>query len=155
MFPSLPYGVDSHLTYLYLPCASIQMRLLLQGLVQAGGRKGTWNAQGRWENSFLSRLNQFWFTSTPPTSRAAQGQEHQKRKGMVLCAISRGPSAAYHIHMYASWLRRHPERLSQCGTHCRREASGGVRGCCSNKDSGLQPILMGPVSQVPTVPWKE
>ena len=47
---SLPFhGADSpHL--LRLPWARIQMRLLLQGLVQAGGRKGTRKAQGRWEN---------------------------------------------------------------------------------------------------------
>ena len=47
---SVPFhGADSpHL--LYLPWASIQMHLLLQGLAQAGGRKGTRKAQGRWEN---------------------------------------------------------------------------------------------------------
>ena len=47
---SLPFrGADSpHL--LYLPWASIQMCLLLQGLVQASGKKGTRKAQGKWEN---------------------------------------------------------------------------------------------------------
>lgn len=32
------------------------------------------------------------------------------------------PLGMYHVHMCASWLRRHPECLLHCGTHCRREA---------------------------------
>ena len=151
---SLPFhGADSPYL-LYLPWATIQMRLLLQGLVQAGGRKGTWKAQGRWENSFLSRLNQFWFTQPqPPQEQLRDKNTKKERDGLVCTLVAPRRVSRTHVCIMAQAPPRAPVTMRDT---LQEGGLGWGQGLLLKQGAaGLQPILMGPVSQVPTVPWKE
>ena len=96
------------------------MRLLLQGLVQAGAKMG---------ELIPIQVKPVLVHSTPTTSRAAQGQEHQKGKGQS-CVAPRHVSRT-HVRIMAQASPRVPVTLRDT---LQEGGSGGVRGCCSNKE---------------------
>lgn len=144
MFPSLPWSGFTLPIYICLVLV-FQVRLLFAGPCAGWWKEGDLEGTGQMGEFIPIQVKPVLVPQPqPPQKEQLRDKNTKKERDGPVCTPVASACITYTCMHHGQASPRAPVTMR---THCRRGASGGVRGCCSNKDLwACSPILMRPVS---------